>query len=182
MKPSGSRKKTPRPYQKHGLTRLMRAVSEANGRGLRLDRRTRIGRALHAFSQELVEDHGGLEAVSARQRGLVLDVAVPLKLLIDSGVGWVLSQKTLVNSRRRAFHPIVGELASLLSRYQSVMKDLGLPRKPKPVPSLAEYLDSLSEEGQGEAEQEPATREPVQGRSAPPGRTKASGKAESTTP
>ncbi len=144
MTAAGRRTKGRRAYQKHGLSRLKRAVSEAGARGLQLDRRTKIGRSLAAFRVELVEDYGGLEAVSARQRGLV-DVAVSLKLLIDSGTAWVLAQTTVVNARKRAFIPIVGELASLLSRYQSVMRDLGLAVKPKPIRSPWEEEDDDDE-------------------------------------
>lgn len=128
----------------HGLSALKRAVSKAGARGLQLDRRTKIGRSLAAYRVELVEDYGGLEAVSARQRGLV-DVAVSLKLLVDSGTAWIVAQKTVVNARRRAFYPIVGELAGLLTRYQSVMRDLGLERKVAPAAPWWEETDADDE-------------------------------------
>ena len=47
------------------------------------------------LSGQLVEDKVSLEAISARERGLV-DVAVTLKLLIDSASAWTLERPTLV--------------------------------------------------------------------------------------
>ena len=70
---------------------------------------------MQAARAELVEDLGGLEGISPRQRGLV-DAAVQLKVLADSAASWVFKQPSIVNGRKRALYPIVGELASLALR------------------------------------------------------------------
>ena len=57
MKPSGSRSRQPRSYQKHGLTSLKAAVNKLGGRVI--DRRTTLGKALDAWRGELVADLGG---------------------------------------------------------------------------------------------------------------------------
>jgi len=123
-RPGWSQRPGGRPYQKHGLVAAKRALE----RGLELDGRTRLGRAMQAARVELVEDLGGLDGISARQRGLV-DAAVQLKVLADSAASWVFQQPSIVNGRRKALYPIVGELASLLTRYAAVLKDLGLERR-----------------------------------------------------
>ncbi len=120
-----------------------------------MDKRTRLGRAMNAYGHELVEDFGGMAGISARQRGSVR-LAVTLKVLIDSGLAWALAQSSLVNGRRRSFYPIVGELAALLTRYQAVMKDLGLEKRLPPPKTLTEILREREAEREAQAA---ATRE-----------------------
>ena len=65
MKPSKSRKKTTRQYSKHGLTAMKSALSKPGARAI--DRRTKIGRALLQWRNELIEDLGGVDAVTTQQ-------------------------------------------------------------------------------------------------------------------
>src|SRR5215467_3950191 len=51
-----------RPYSRHGLTVLKRAVKGLGGRVV--DRRTALGKALAQWRAELINDLGGPEAVS----------------------------------------------------------------------------------------------------------------------
>ena len=115
-----------RPYTKHGLSMLKRAVSKLGGRAI--DKRTTLGRSLARWRMDLIRDIGGPEAVSTQQIAVV-DLAVKSKLLLDSIDAWLLTQPTLVNARKRSLLPVVRErqaLADALSRY---LGQLGLERK-----------------------------------------------------
>jgi hypothetical protein len=126
-----------RQYSKHGLTTLKSAVKKLGARAI--DRRTRTGRALAAWGADIVADLGGRDAVSTSQAALI-DLAVRTKLMLDSVDAWILAQKTLVNSRKKSLLPVVRERQSLAAHLQSLLKDLGLERKAKQLPSLEEYL------------------------------------------
>lgn len=121
----------------HGLTTLKRALKVLGGRAI--DRRTTLGRALARWRADLVADLGGTESISTQEEALV-DLAVKTKLLLDSVDVWLLTQPTLVNSRKRALLPVVlqrQQLADALARY---MTQLGLKRRAKPVPNLQDYI------------------------------------------
>ena len=98
-----------------------------------------MGRALAEWREDLIADLGGPEAVSTQQAAVV-DLAVKTKLMLDSIDAWLLTQPPLVDRRRRAVLPVVRErqqLADALARY---MAQLGLERRPRPVPTLDQYL------------------------------------------
>jgi len=148
MKPASTPKKRTRPYQKHGLTTLKSAVNKLGGRVI--DRRTTLGKALDAWRGDLIEDLGGQDAISTQQRSLV-DLAVRTKLMLDSIDAWILTQRTLVNARKRSLLPVVRERASLAGQFQTLMKDLGLERRPAPVESYVDRLSRVTEPAPGGA-------------------------------
>jgi hypothetical protein len=138
-----SKKKRSRKYSKHGLTAMKTALSKPGARAI--DRRTKVGRALAEWRNELLDDLGGADAVSTQQLAIV-DLAVKTKLLLDSVDAWLLKQPSLVNSRKKSLLPVVRErqqLADSLARY---MAQLGLERRLKPVPSLSEYFEQKAED------------------------------------
>lgn len=129
----------PRPNQTHGATTLKRAMRELGERAI--DRRTSLGRALDEWRAGIVADMGGASNVS-RQQEAILDMAVKTKLLLDSIDGYLFTQKSIVNKRKRAVIPVVRErlqLADALARYLTA---LGLERKAKAVPSMQGFLES----------------------------------------
>ena len=70
-------------------------------------------------------DLGGAAAVSTQQ-AQVVDLAVKTKLLLDSVYAWLLTQRSLVNVRRRALFPVAKErtqLADALARYLNLQAD-----------------------------------------------------------
>lgn len=146
MKPASTPKKRTRPYQKHGLTTLKSAVNRLGGRVI--DRRTTLGKALDAWRSDLIEDLGGPGAISTQQRSLV-DLAVRTKLMLESINAWILTQRSLVNARKRSLLPVVRERASLAGQFQGLMKDLGLERRPAPAESYADRLNRAAEGGKG---------------------------------
>jgi hypothetical protein len=144
MKPSKPGKKSTRQYSKRGLTAMKAALSKPDARAK--DRRTKIGRALLRWRNELIEDLGGVDAVTTQQLAIV-ELAVKSKLMLDSIDAWLLKQPSLVNARRKSLLPVVRErqqLADSLARY---MGQLGLERRVKPTPSLQEYLAAQTIKG-----------------------------------
>lgn len=137
MKVSGASTVPSKPKTTHGLRTLKRAVKTLGGRVI--DRRTTLGKALASWRADLIEDLGGPTAVSTQQEALV-DLAVKTKLMLDSIDSWILTQGTLINSRKRALLPVVRErtqLADALARY---IGSLGLERKRSGTPSLQALL------------------------------------------
>ena len=130
-----------RNAEKHGLSRLKRAVSTLGRRTI--DRRTTIGRALAAWRSELLTDLGGIEAVSTQELALV-EEAVKTKLILDSVDAWLLQQPTLINKRVRGVLPAVRDRQALVSTLRGLLSDLGLKRRSKAMPSLGEYLATRS--------------------------------------
>lgn len=137
MNPATTPSPAARAYRKHGAFALKRAVRTLGSRTI--DRRTRVGRALAAWSDDLARDLGGLDVLSTAQRALI-EQAATTRLILDSIDGWLATQPTLIDRRKRALLPVVRErqtLADALVRYLSA---LGLERKAREVTDLATYL------------------------------------------
>jgi hypothetical protein len=130
--------------RKHGAFTLKRAVSTLGNRAI--DRRTTIGKALAAWRAELLTDLGGIEAVSTQELALV-EEAVKTKLILDSVDAWLLTQPALIERRKRAVLPAVRDRQALVSTLRALLGDLGLKRRAKAMPTLAEYLASKGSGG-----------------------------------
>jgi hypothetical protein len=104
-----------------------------------VDRRTTEGRALARWRAELLRDLGGEASLSTQRRALV-ELVCRDRFLLDAVDGWLLSQETFINRRKRALFPIVLEREKLADSLARRLAQLGLERVPKAVPSLAEYL------------------------------------------
>jgi len=130
-------RRRPRPYHRHGLTTLKRAITELGSRAV--DGRTQLGRALNEWRKDLIADVGGPGAVSTQQAALI-DLTVRTKLLVDSVDVYVLSMDSPVNKRRRSLYPVVRERQALVNQLQSLLRDLGLERRTKAAPDLAAYI------------------------------------------
>ena len=98
-----------------------------------------MGKALAAWRSELLEDLGGVEAVRRKSWRLV-EEAVKTKLILDSVDAWLLSQKTLVEKRKRSVLPAVRDRQTLVSTLRGLLGDLGLKRRPRTELSLSAYL------------------------------------------
>src|SRR5438874_10042 len=136
--PPTSRQERRRPYLKSGIYALRNAVLTLGSRALP-PKSTALGRALHEWREALLADLGGVEAVSTQQLALV-DLAVRTKLLADSVDAYELAMSSPVNRQRRCLHPVVRERQALVGQLQSILRDLGLERRVRPVPDLAAYL------------------------------------------
>lgn len=138
MNPAGSRPKRRRSYRKSGIYTLRKAVQVLGSPALPT-KRTALGRELRAWRDSLVADLGGPGAVSTQQVAPI-EKAVTQKLVCDSLDAYVLAMGSLVDRRHRTLWPIVRERAAQVNLLQSLLRDLGLQRKPAPVPILAEYI------------------------------------------
>lgn len=123
-----------------------------------LDRRTRVSKALDQWRDELISDLGGSEQISTQQRAII-NVAIKTKLLLDSVDAWLLQQPSLINLRKRAVHPVVLQRQQLADSLIRAMVQLGLERKAKVLPSLAEYLNGSSKPMPSPAPSAPETTE-----------------------
>jgi hypothetical protein len=120
----------------HAVTRLVNAL----GTDRALDKRTAIGKALERWRQELIEDLGGRENISA-QRLAIIDLAVKNKLILDSIDRWIFSQASLIDKRKRALIPVVLQRQQLANGLAQYLTQLGLERRHK-VKSLNEILSN----------------------------------------
>ncbi len=125
--------------QKHGLTTLKQAVKGLGGRVI--DRRTTLGKALSRWRLNLIQDLGGEETISTQQEALI-DLCVKSKLMLDSIDAWLLTQRSLINARKRSLLPAVRERQQLADGLARYLGQLGLERRTKEVPSLTEYLNT----------------------------------------
>lgn len=128
-------------YKRSGLNTLRRAVKVLGNRAI--DHRTSVGKALAQWKADLLRDLGG--DVSTQQLAIV-DLAVKSKLLLDSIDAWLLVQPSLVNARKKALLPALVQRQQLAEGLAKHLERLGLERKAKPLPSLAEYLAAKAAE------------------------------------
>jgi hypothetical protein len=91
----------------------------------------------------LVDDLGGVDNVSTQQEALI-DLAVKSKLLLDSIDAWLLTQKTLINKRKKALLPVVLQRQTLADGLARYLAQLGLERKAK-LMSLQDILAQSDE-------------------------------------
>lgn len=72
----------------HERNQLKKAMKELGRRAI--DKRTRTGKALAAWSRELIADMGGPANISVQQKTLV-DLVVKQKLIVDTIDAWLLT-------------------------------------------------------------------------------------------
>ncbi len=140
-----------RDYQRHGLNVLKGALKNCSGQEGWLEDLGDVGEALKAWRMALVEDLGGEDHISAMERSIV-ELATKTQLLLSSIDKFLLEQPSLVNKRRRQLFPVVlqrQQLADALARYIS---QLGLKRRPKPAPSIQDYLAARQDTESGGAQ------------------------------
>jgi hypothetical protein len=75
--PKGNQNRT-----KHGVHAVTSLVKKL-GTDRALDKRTAMGKALERWRQELIDDLGGEDNISAQQRAII-DLAVKNKLILDT--------------------------------------------------------------------------------------------------
>jgi hypothetical protein len=115
-----------------------------------VDRRTRIGKALQAWRNELISDLGGIENLSAAKLALI-DSAVKTKLILDSIEVWMLKQQSLVSGKTRGAIPVVLHRNSLVGSLKGLLETLGLERRARKVPTLAEVFAEPAADAGNEA-------------------------------
>jgi len=127
--------------QKHGLNTLKKAWSQLGNRAL--DGRSPAMVAIRKWRAELIADLGGDDAASTQQLAII-DLAGKQKLLLDSIDTWLLSQPSLINSRKRTLIPVVLQRQQLANALVEYLTKLGLERRHK-VKTLNEILHQPAE-------------------------------------
>ena len=125
-----------RNAQTHGLNTMKRAVKRLGNRAI--DMRTKAGRALSQWRRDLIDDLGGIEAISTQQLALI-ELALRQKLLLDSIDAWLLTQE-LVSKRSRTLIKVLKERQQLADALAKYLTQLGLERRKKPGKSIYDKL------------------------------------------
>ena len=125
----------------HGFHLLKRTVNSLGNRAI--DKRTVTGKALLKWRKDLIQDLGG--DVSTQQSAIV-DLAVKSKLLLDSIDTWLLTQRSLINYRKKAVLPAVRERQQLADGLAKYLAMLGLERKVKEQ-TLQDYINERYGDG-----------------------------------
>ncbi len=122
---------------RHGLVALKARVAV---RGLHaIDMRTAAAQALVAWRNELLAALGGVENVSP-QKMVLVDAVTRTRLYIDHVDGFLMSQPSLLNKRKKALLPVLRERQQLVDSLSRLLAQIGLERIPRPIPSLEAYI------------------------------------------
>jgi hypothetical protein len=124
--------------QKHGLTPALRRIKQ-KGLGA-LDQRSKLALGMKKLRAELMADLGGEESLSAGQKKLIED-CVKKMVMLESIDAWLFSQSwALINKRTASLRPIVLQRATLSDSLMRCLRELGLEKKAKNVPSIQDYI------------------------------------------
>jgi hypothetical protein len=118
----------------HGLKTLRRAVTRLTTR--RLDGRSAVAVAVRRWKEDVTRDLGG---DLTRAQETILETAAQRWVVIQSLYQWIGAQPSLVTKKRRLLD-VVMQTAQLEEGLARMLDRLGLDRKARPVPTLAEYL------------------------------------------
>lgn len=131
----------PRTYTRHGVHRVMKAVRAQGLDGI--DKRSGAWKAVERFRDALLEDLGGAGNVSTQQAALV-DLASRCWLYLNHIDGFLMTQDRLIvgRGRKQTVLPVLQQRQGIATHFESLMGRLGIQRTPKPLPSLASYLES----------------------------------------
>jgi hypothetical protein len=136
MKASPSRPKARRQYRVSGFHALVAAV-QRDGLSA-LDGRSSEARAIRLWKAQVSADLG--DDLSAQELTL-LDVAAVDMALLSVADAWLKENAGhVVNRRKKTFVPLVAERLRVASHLAELLKALGIKRRPKPAPTLAEFL------------------------------------------
>jgi hypothetical protein len=84
---------------------------------------------------QFIADKGGIDACSTATR-MMIDLAVEAALKHQRVSAYLATLPSLVDRRRKRVWQVVLDAARLSDRLQSLLKDLGLERRPKAVPDI----------------------------------------------
>ena len=129
-----------RYHEQHGLHALKKAWSRLGNR--MIDGRSPAAIALRKWRQEIVNDLGGPDNISA-QTETIIDLACRSRLILHSVDTWIFEQESLIyRSKKRlaTLLPVVIQRQALADSLAKYMSMLGLERRHK-VKTLQEILN-----------------------------------------
>jgi len=129
------------------------SLIELGSRGI--DRRTTVGRELPRWRLELIRDLGGPETLST-QRAALVDLVVREKLILDSIDAYLLELGgAIISRKRRSLLPVVRERAQLADSFTRRLVALGLERRIREAPDLANYIAERYGDSAGNGDRSP---------------------------
>jgi hypothetical protein len=81
--------------------------------------------ALRKWRADIIKDLGGAEHISTQQHALV-DLAFKSKLPLDSIDAWLLTQRSLVNARKRALRRLCSNARPLQTALHAILDNSAL--------------------------------------------------------
>ena len=123
---------------------MKRAIAKLGARAI--PGNTKLGYALKAWRQELIDHLGGETNVSLAQRTIV-ECASTTKLMIGSLDAWIMSQPSLL-TRERKLIPVIMQRQQLVDSLTRMLTQLGLERRHK-VKSLTDILSAEHNDDNG---------------------------------
>jgi hypothetical protein len=108
------------------------------------------GAALREFRTGIVADLGGEENISNMEKAII-EMIVRAHLLVSSIDRYILALPCPVNRQRHTLYPVVAQRDQLANSLCRNLERLGLKRRPKPLPSLAEIMSGPPQIGDAEA-------------------------------
>jgi hypothetical protein len=119
----------------HGLRQMRDNIRVLTTR--RLDGRSRVAVAVKRFREDLERDLGG---DPSRAQLAIIETAARTWLLLASVDDWLQRQPSIVHGKRRTLLPVVSQRLQLADSLLRHLTALGLERRARPAPSLAELL------------------------------------------
>jgi hypothetical protein len=132
-----------RSYRKHGLTQAKTALQRYGARAI--DGRTKAGRELAQWTQQLVDDLGGHDQITEMQR-TVIELAARTRYLLNGIDAWLIDQPSLISKSKRKLFDVVKERQRLSDAVAGYMAQLGLERRQPKGIDLTAYLESKHDE------------------------------------
>lgn len=124
----------------HGLGTLKKAVKQLGAKVL--DGRCRLAKELENERHELTQALGGESEVSPQERAIIQMIAQK-RIRRRIAAQWaLLNPDKLFDRRKRSFAPLALQLEQLEESEARLLEKLGLKRRAKQLPSLAEYLNT----------------------------------------
>jgi hypothetical protein len=159
-----AKRRPKRAYHQHGQNLVTRAlpflVTRLADTSVPDTDLSPVERAARLLREDMLEDLGGAEAVSATQRAL-LDASVGSLIVlqsIDAYLFKLAAEDGLVNKRSRRTFPIVTDRMRVADSLARQLTTLGLERKAKPAQDLDSYLSarypSSPDQGRGSSPNE----------------------------
>ena len=136
----------------HGDTLLKKAVKELGTKAL--DGRSVLAIELKQERRELIAALGGPEEISPQEMAIVEMIAMK-RIRRKPIQEWaLLNRDALFNRRNKCLAPIALQLEQLEESEVRLLKELGLKRRARQLPSLSDYLNN------GKAKPSPAPSAP----------------------
>jgi len=136
--PTESTKKPKRRYTKHGFAASNKIVSTLGYKAV--DGRSALAIELKQERQELIQALGGPSEISPQELAII-DMIAMKRIRRKPIQEWaLLNRDALFNRRNKCLAPIALQLEQLEESEVRLLKELGLKRRARQLPSLSDYL------------------------------------------